>query len=410
MTKKILKSIGIIILLILLLIGFFIYNTSTQYKKLRQGVLNEDFTCDTIPFTYTRSGHILIKTKINNSSDEYLFILDSGAKNFLFQSFTKDHNFESNGFAIAMGASKNIFFTKIKKINSVQLGDAKFNNINAEETDLNFDCSEDICGIIGTGIMRHLVWEINFQKQIIIISKQLDKHNIDNCAIKIPLNENKYSHHLRAQIKFRKNKKTKTVLIDLGNNSTLSLDEDLLLKDSLNLKHKQIFGIGSKGLGNKRNNKTLDSKYYLLDSLIFSNSYYFVNNIPVETNLQSLNLLGLDFFNKYKIIISWKDEKLILIPNDSIQKFIWKTYGFSTAYNKKLDKVEIQSIIENSPASEAGLELDLNIVSINNKPFFDSLSYCDYKEIKQKSDSISLGIRLNDTIKTFKLAKDLIFK
>lgn len=409
MVKKIVKGLGIVLLLFLGVIIFFIFNRSSQYKKLSQGGVNEGFTCDTIPFTYTKSGHIMVNVKVDDGPENYLFILDSGVKNILFRNFAKKHNFGSNGFGMAIGAHKNLFFSKILSIKSIQIGDAVFKGVNAEEMDFPFDCMENVCGIIGTGIMRHLNWEINFQKQIIIISKELDGNKGDSSAIEIPLHENKYSHHLIAQIKFRNKKKAKSVLVDLGNNSTLSLDEDLLLQDSLNLRHKQIVGVGSKGLGNERNNKSFDSKYYLLDSLIFSQSGYTVNHIPVETSRQSLNLLGLGFFKKYKTIISWKDKKLILIPVDSVQHFIWNTYGFSTTYDKKSNKVEIQGIIENSPASKEGLQLSSNIVSINNKPFFDSISYCNYRTVKQLSDTIRLGIRLNDSITTYTLTKEPLF-
>ena len=409
MVKKIGIGLGIVFLLLLGVIIFFIFNTSSQYKKLSQGEMNEDFTCDTIPFTYATSGHILIPVKVNHSPGSYLFILDSGAKNILFRNFAKKQHFSSNGFGIAMGAHMNLFFSKIVSIPSIQIGDAVFKGVNAEEMDFPFDCMENVCGIIGTGIMSHLVWEIDFQKQIIIISKQFDGNKIDSSAIEIPLFENKYSHHLMAQIKFRTNKRPKSVLVDLGNNSTLNLEEDLLLQDSLNLRHKQILGEGSKGLGNKRNNTSYDSKYYLVDSLIFSQSGYVAHNIPVETSRKSLDLLGLGFFEKYKTIINWKDKKLILIPRDSVQNFIWNTYGFSTRYNKKSNNVEIESITNGSPASKAGLKLASQVVSINQKPFFDSLSYCDFRKVKQLTDTIRLGIRLNDSVQTYTLTKEPLF-
>lgn len=408
--KRTLKVIGIIFLLIVILVAFLIYNSSSQFKKLKQGELNENFICDTISFTYSNTGHIVLWVKVNNSSDEYPFYLDSGAGNMIFKSFTKKQNFERNGFAISMGSKRNIFFTKIRKISSIQIGNAELSNINAKETDFNFDCSDDICGIIGTGIMKNFVWEIDFQKQIIIISRQLDKNNLSGNEIEIPLSVNKFSHHLSTNIKFQKYKKTKRVLIDLGNNSALSLKEDLILKDSLYFKQKNIIGLGGKGLGKVNNNTRSNDKYYLSDSLIFSNSSYFVNDVPISASPNNLNLLGLEFFNKYKTIISWADKKLILIPNDSILNFVWKTYGFSTRYNKELNNVEIESITENTSASRAGIQLFSEVVSVNYKTFFDSLSYCEYKGMSNWGDTIVLGIKKNDSIKTYKLAKELLFE
>ncbi|MGE0079136.1 MAG: hypothetical protein AB7S48_14860 [Bacteroidales bacterium] len=410
MQKIVLKGIGVLLLLIGIAVVFFIFNTLSQYNKLDQGELNESFTCDTIPFTYTQTGHIQIKAKINNSSCDYLFILDSGAGNHIFENFTNSQNLESNGFGIGVGATKNIFFNKIRKINSIQIGNAKIDNINASEMNFDFDCSEDICGIIGTGLMKHFVWEIDFKKQIIILSKQLSRTEFTGNEIEIPLSENRFSHHLSTNIKFGKNKESKRVLIDLGNSTSLSLEEERLLKDSLTLKEKIILGLGAKGLGKVNKNKRFNNKYYLLDSLIFSDSNYFVNKVPVLTSRRSLNLLGLKFFMSYKTIISWKDKMLILVPNDSVQNFIWNTYGFSTTYNKDLNKAEITSIIENSPASRVGIELFSEVVSVNDKPLFDSLSYCEYKQMVNISNTINLGVKYNDSIKTYTLTKELLFE
>ncbi|MFK7984228.1 MAG: hypothetical protein AB8G86_29915 [Saprospiraceae bacterium] len=410
MIKKILKWIGLLLLLVLLLIGLFIYNTFAQFDKLKQGELQENFTQDTIPFRFhPTTGHILIDVKINNSDKSYPFFLDSGASNYVFKNFTKENPLAGNGFAFSMGATGNMYFTRIRKIPSLQIGAATFKALNAEESTLNWDCVDDIYGLIGADIMRHLVWEIDFRKQIIVLSKQLDNQKINSQAIKIPITGTKYTSFIDASLKFRHNRHTKQVRIDLGNSGILSMNESFLTEDGLNFKKKGVTGMGSKGLGYANNNMSLNEKYYLVDSLIFNNGEYAIKNIPIKASPNNFNLLGLGFFKVYKTTISWQDKVILLAPYDTVQNFVQKTYGFSTEYNEQKNIVEVESITENMPASKAGLPLFSEVVSINQKTFTDVQSYCDYSPSKSTNDTMNIVIRHNDSIQEFTLVKTLLF-
>ena len=409
MLIKIFKWIGILILIILLTIGLFVFNTYSQFEKLEQGQLHENFKHDTIPFRYSNSGHILIDVKINNSDRAYPFILDSGAGSYVFKNFTKEHPLEGNGFAFSMGATGNIFFSRIRKVQSLQIGTTTFNELNVEESDLNWDCMDNVYGLIGPNVMRHLVWNIDFQKKIIVLSENIDDKYQNGQAIEIPVHESEFSHYLKVDLKFRYNRISKNVRIDFGNSGTLSLGENLLIEDGLNFKKKKILGVASKGLGYATNNKSSDGSYYLVDSLIFNQSDYSVSNIPVNASPSSSNFLGLGFFKKYKVTISWKDKVVILSPIDSIQNFVWKTYGFSTGYNENQNKVEVKKITENTPASRAGLPLLSEVVSINQKTFTTSESYCEFKDLEFKGDTMNIEIRHNDSIQLFQLTKEFLF-
>lgn len=409
MIKKIFKWIGIIILIISLSIGLFVFNTYTQFDKLEQGQLQESFRHDTIPFRYSYSGHILVDVKINNSNRAYPFILDSGAGSYVFKNFTKEHPLEGNGFAFSMGAIGNMFFSRIRKVQSLQIGTATFNELNVKESELNWNCMDNVYGLIGANVMRHLVWNIDFQKKIIVLSRNLSDKLQNAQAIKIPVKESEFGHYLSVDLKFRHKGISKNVRVDLGNAGTLSLGEKLLIEDGLNFKKKKILGIGSEGLGYAINNKSSDNSFYLVDSLIFKNSDYFVNNVPIKASPSSFNFLGLGFFQKYIVTISWKDKFVILLPSSNDLNFAQKTYGFSPSYNKRQDKMEIKSIIENTPASRAGLPLLSEVVSINQKTFTTSESYCEYNELEFKGDTMNIEIRHNDSIQLFQLTKEFLF-
>jgi len=406
MRNKILKRLGIV-LLIIGIIGFIIYNMTSQFSKLQQGKLLSEILTDTIPFTYSSSGHILIKVKINGNKKASSFILDSGASNFIFSTRVDELKLDMNGRGIGINSNSNVFFTKIRSIDTLQIGTSKFVNTNANEIEFNYTCSDDIYGIIGIGVMRHLIWQIDFEKKEIIVAQKLEALSFHKEKIEICLSENKMSHHLRTKIRLNDQKKTITVLIDLGSNGSLKLKEAYVLGDSLILRSKKINGNLSKGLGG--GNSKAKEKIYLADSLFFANSSYRIKNIPISSREKSLNLLGLEFFNKYKTTLSWKDKKLILEPYANAQNFIWDSYGFSIDYDRSLNKVIIKTVTENTPASRAELIVNSEIISINNETVIDESSFCNYMKLIQSNDTIRLKVSVNDVINSYVLVKEALF-
>ncbi|WP_027473493.1 pepsin/retropepsin-like aspartic protease family protein [Saccharicrinis fermentans] len=384
------------------------FNTISQHKKLRGGQLVTNFVTDTIHFTYAPSGHILIQAKMNGSKKSYPFILDSGASNFVFSNFPQGDSLENNVFGIGIGSKGNVFIKKIKEIDSLQIGNLTFVELSANKIDFDSDCSEGIYGIIGTGVMYHLVWQIDFEQQFIVVAKEVNNLTLSNNKIVIPLHENKYSHHLSAYIKFSALKKSKEILIDLGNSGSLTFKEEVLLVDSLDLKCKEISGSARKGLGQDDKIKG-GEKYYLLDSLLFNRTSFFVKDMPISTSPKGLNLLGLGFFKKYRTTISWADKKIILEPYEHEQNFIWSTLGFSTRYDNELNKVVVASVTDSTAAYRAGLPLGAEVVSINGIIFSDLSSYCDYKSAKLLPDTVNVTIKESNYNKEYTLVKEPIF-
>lgn len=405
--KKTAKIILWLLVITILIFGAFITNTWLQFKKMEQATLVMEVATDTIPFSYSSSGHILLKTKINNSKKDYFFMLDSGASNFIFSNY-KEEKLENNGYAIGVNAVGDFFTTRIKKINSLAISNVRFEKLNADQIDFDFDCSEEVYGIIGIGLMRHLIWNIDFENQIIIVSKSLNGFKIQKNAIELPLSENPFSHHISTSINFREKGKTIKVLIDSGNSGVLSLKEKEVLKDSLVFKTKKVFGKGSSSLSDN-DTRINEDKYYLIDSLFFRDSNYFITNLPVNTRPKGINLLGIGFFKKYKTTISWVDKLLILEPYESIPSFNSKTFGFKTKYLKNVDKVIVQAITENSPAFKVNLPLTSEVLSINNKEISDVVSYCNYKNQLKRNDTVRLKVRINDSIKYYRFRKEYLF-
>nr|WP_321450190.1 aspartyl protease family protein [uncultured Carboxylicivirga sp.] len=405
--KKLFISLSILFVLFAITVGYFIINFSFPFSKLNSGEVMTEFVTDTIPFRYSCSGHILIDVKVNGDQT-YPFIVDNGSPNFIFSRFAKELDLKNNGYSPGRGADEGWFLNRIKKIESVKFGNIEIQDINAKQMDFDFECQEDICGIIGNGVMYHFVWQIDFDKQVIIVANQLANLHLNENRIEIPLNENTYSHHLNVNIQLGANKPKKDVLVDLGSNSTLCLKEADILKDSVHYKSKSILGQASRGLG--KVDSLITHKYYKADSLLFENSDFAVTNVTVRAATKSLNLLGLGFFEKYRTTISWTDKKLILEPTVVNPDFIGKTSGFSLDYNKQKNKAEITLITENTPATRADLKMNTEVVAINNMPLTQYDLYCKYRYTKFTSDTIAIRLKEGEDIRMLHLVKEPFFR
>ena len=339
---------------------------------------------------------------INNSKKTYPFILDSGAKNILFEKKSSSFELEKNGFNIGMGSNGNFFTSGILKVNKLQIGDLVFKKTHMQLVDFEAECL-NAYGLIGNGIMRHLVWQIDFDKKIIIISDEIEDQNIDDNSKHFKLSENPFGHQLSIPLQLNNGESIKAT-IDLGSNGNLSLDEKYLLKDSLKLEFKQVYGYGPSGLGDSEDEE-FKERIYLVDSLNFVGSDYKIIEFPVHAGPESLNLLGLGFFTKYKTTISWKDKKLIITPYDSIQNFKWRTSGFGTMFK---DEVTINAIFQNSSSSNLDIDLKDKVVSINGfKPLNES-EYCQMKKYLRKKDTLLL--ELENKRKIIEVIKKPIFQ
>ncbi|SNR14058.1 aspartyl protease family protein [Tenacibaculum jejuense] len=409
MLKRIIIITVSLIGVLILFGGGSLYYFLQQQKKLSEGELyfGEEKSI-TIPFYYSTSGHILIDVKFDNSKKAYPFILDSGASNFIFKHHSNEFELESNGKMIGRGATGNFFLASVKKVDAIEIGQMRIENLNFKELGFNFNCTDEIYGLIGNGTMKNVDWQIDFENQQITITQSLNDLKFNENKIEIPLHVNKSSFHIRTSIQFSKEKKSKSVLVDLGNNGVLSLVEKSVLKDSLKLQTRKYLGKSSEGLGGESKSSDTE-KLVLLDSLYFKKTPFNIQKVPALMSPTSANLLGLGFFKKYKTTLSWKSKKMILEPYDSIPNFIWKSNGLGTKFDEESNKLIVKSILENSSADEMKIPLNAEVLSYNNESMDSEKALCEYRNRKNTSDSLKVKIKHNNSVKEITIVKEPVF-
>lgn len=404
---KILKIVGLIGLGLFIIGIIAIWIQFSNFKKLEKVEIENFSITDTIPFSYSNSGHILIDVKVEGSERTYPFILDSGASNMIFENKSSEFNFKNNGIGIGIGVNGSFFFTSIKKVDSFKIETLEFENFNVAEIKQSFDCFDCIYGIIGTGLMHQLNWQIDFQNKKIIVSKEFKNLNIGTNKIELKLRENQFSHHIQLPIRFSEKSPFSYVNVDLGNSGNLSLNENLILKDSLDLEFRKVNGFRTSGLGDSKTRVSND-KIYLAKTLFFGANFN-IDNFSFKSNPNSLDLLGLGFFKNYKTTISWQHKKLILEPYNNKSDFLGKSFGFSYKYDEDTQKVLVSSIIEKSVAEKRDLILNSEIISLNNLTQIDKSNFCEIGEIMAVNDTIYLSTKYENEVNKYKLIKEPLF-
>lgn len=285
------------ILLVLTILILICANCFSQNKKQmhKGGFLNQKGFITEIPFKYINK-HLFITVTISNN--KYTFLFDTGSELSLI-----DTEISKN---IAYIPKKNIELSgssiKKQEVNLIEIPNIKISNLDFERT---FAIISDltlmkknypdllISGVIGNNLMRKTNWQIDYKRNVIRISDNLEKFEIP--------------------------KPTKT--IKLGNKSYgLGYIETVIESK----KHKFIFDTGSNGrfttnssFGEFLKNRTIDekkSKQTVPISKIKLGAFEFENEtLSLEQGVSSL--IGNRFFENYTVTIDWQKNILYLSEN-----------------------------------------------------------------------------------------------
>ncbi|WP_223550258.1 aspartyl protease family protein [Aestuariivivens sp. NBU2969] len=162
-------------------------------------------------------GKLIIPVTINNTN--YNFLFDTGAPNLISSALMKEIKSNNSKSISVSDANQNKQRMELISIPLLTLGNVSFKNTSAlvfNGTDnLVFDCY-DIDGIIGSNILRKSIVQIQSEKNLIILTNDLNKVRLEKqTGMDLVLRSNQSSPYITIKIKDKKNAK-ENVLIDTG--------------------------------------------------------------------------------------------------------------------------------------------------------------------------------------------------
>jgi predicted aspartyl protease len=355
-------------------------------------------------FSFTdKLGYFTIPVKIDSNTYEYIF--DTGGYNTVTTNIMKAANLPSL-LEVEVGSSNKIKSKiKLSKVPSLQIGKASFQDVGV----FNFDFSESPVincytngGLIGKGVIREAVWQIDYRKYVIRVSDELKKMpNLENSeTIKIELDKT-YNPFVKLMI----NGKQEKFLLDFGYGGLISLTEKSAAALKLN-NSIIIEGEGSIGANGVVMEKTFVS---WAEKLTFGKTVL-KNKVAYASKSNNYNLIGSELAKYFIITLNFKNKELILTPyHDNENGF--ETFGFNI--NMDTNIIYISKIFMGLNAQKAGLLQSDALVSINGQTF-NGLSICDryfaFNNLLRKEEEITIQVKRGEGSKAFTFAKQRPFE
>ena len=304
---------------------------------------------------YELLGHlILVKGKINNSQDQYNFIVDTGGLTFIDKTIAQNLKLKQKG--------------NMAKIDILEIPDIQIKNIFCFTT---FDFSLfkslgiPLHGMIGSDLLDR--YRVTFDFKIRIITLSLDHSPLKPDENDLFFKFKNHPYNNAPMIKFKTDQKILEGMIDTG--QPYNVVFPLATFDE----YKDVEGIDfikSKGLiewwpmTKPEFNYLTRMKSMDFDKLRTQDLICLFAELPRPL---SVPLIGMDLLSQFKVTINYPNDEMILVPYKD-QNF--KKNLYSIGINPEVsdqNKIVIKGIWTDSPADLAGLHVGDIIFAFNSE-------------------------------------------
>lgn len=358
------------IIAFLLIIVFASCGRNLLKDLLTDGEVDSSGFYVTVPFEY-KEKEIFIEAIINGQKG--LFLLDTGAPNLITSNFQKQLGIKAITNQSIRDSRSRKATQSFTRLNEVEIGGIKFKNTGAVIADFNkspeIQCL-GIDGLIGSNLMRQAFWQIDYQKEVLIITDQSEKLNIGDQPIKLSFEP---SLQGTPKIKLTGSNQLKTkIKLDTGSGGELTLNSRYIRK--IEGKRRYKYGYTSSGLYGS----DIDTTVLVKGKEIWLDATRFQNN-RLKGDKKSSNLIGNQFLEDYLVTIDWKQQLIYLNLLTNLEDKVKRNYGISVRHDQ--EQLIVSSIIKDSPADLLGIKLKDQVIAINDKEWAN-LAFDDYCSIK----------------------------
>jgi hypothetical protein len=233
---------------------------------------------------------------------------------------------------------------------------------------------QDFDGIIGSEFIKEFVIEVDYQAKVIKLHDR-DKFVYSGPGQSIPVHVNAAGHPiLEAEVTPIGSEPVKgKFVLDIGSGGALALHSPFVTERGLlhpDLKTIKALGVG--GAGGKVNGRIgrvseLKIGNFKINAPI---TMFVQDKAGALANTELLGNIGMQVASKFRIFLDYKRDRIIFEPNDSFAKPYDRAYaGIALqAEAPNYRTFRIDDILENSPASEVGLQTNDVITEVNGKP------------------------------------------
>jgi hypothetical protein len=356
------RTIKVAILPVFLLLNSCGLYNHFKIAKVKDGsytvapTFNQDFSFEII------NNRIVIPVIIQGR--EYNFLFDTGSSLVLNSELLNQLEYENVARIKATDSNEKGRSLQYVKLAEIESFGTLFKAQGAIVMDLNESVRNsciNISGIFGASVMKDLIWQINFDKQTIKVSDQIENMEVDNYHFQLPFGKNPSETPV---IDVHIDGKKEKLIIDTGSGSTFSFP----LKSMTSMSEENIFtAVGTFGgvFGVSYDTILHVTKVIKLDP---STSESWRGVVEFRKSLKK-GVVGLGFLKDYLITIDWINQYLYL-NRINHKPSTFSTYGFSIG--KAGEYMILSHVFENSRAQEEGLMVGDTIKEIDGLNFVNS--------------------------------------
>jgi membrane-associated protease RseP (regulator of RpoE activity) len=346
--------------------------------------------------------HIMVKVRINNSRP-LSFVFDTGDKVCVVDTeVAQELGLKTEGQLRVGGAGANTLAASYVKDATWTLpGLEGF----SQPVGLTFSLGRmaarfghDFDGIIGSDFIRQFVIEVDYQNRVLKLYDK-EKFSYSGAGESIPIQLNQQGHPIiEGEVTPVSGEPIKgKFVLDLGSGGSLVLmspivaDHNLLGNGAKTIRALGVGGAGGQSIGQIGRVKSLQLGKFAITNpfTLFSQ-----DKAGAMASHALVGNIGQMIASKFRVFLDYGRNRIILEPNATFADAMDRAMSGIVLITEGKDRatVRISDVLEDSPASEAGLQKDDIVVSVDGRPASE-WKVTKLSEMLERSQTYKLTIR-----------------
>lgn len=353
-------------------------------KHLGKAELDTTDYLTEIPFEL-KAGHILLKVRINKK-EERDFFFDTGAPTAISPDLRRDMDLPF------MNAGQKDDSTSIilPTVAEIQLSDLIYTDVGAVEVDTKEmfarSCSV-IDGLVGNNMMSKGIWQIDYEKNKLVVTDHINKLDHVEGAIMLPFETSSISKSPVLDVQLDNGRHVRLV-VDTGSNSGITFntpDNNEFVSSFHSDSLSEFYTKGYTSILGKEVADQQNTAYIISSQLRFADV-----NMPSELitygryknfNDNKNGVIGNEFLKSYIVTIDWQTHVLYLYRFKEMKA---RTGNFGFLYGFDNKKLLVGAVFKDSDVAKAGVAVGDEVTEINGYKVAEltAQQLCDYMNDK----------------------------
>ncbi|MCH2082742.1 MAG: aspartyl protease family protein [Saprospiraceae bacterium] len=367
-----------------------------------------------LPFEY-ENNFIIVKVLFNNFLP-LRFIFDTGAEHTILTKREISDLMAINytrKFSIMGADLTTVLIAYLTQNIDLTIGRFKALNKNILVLDddyFKFDqfAGIDVQGIIGADLFRRYIVKINFKRKVITLYQPKHFEAPSKKYIELPVEIKRHKPYVTTNVQFADQTELEVkLLLDTGASLPLMLHTNT--HPNLDLPEKIIRSKLAAGLGGDLEGFIGRTQKLFLKDVVLQETTTYFQDLPDAIDSIQINsrngIIGNEILSRFVVIFDYINEKVYLKPAKKFKKkFKFDRSGLLLARSgKRMEHFVVYSVIKDSPAEKAGIQVGDVIIRCNGWPSsFYTLEGISRKFKKRVGKKIKLKVQRDNQKLEFK--------